>query len=70
MNESSVLTNHRCLLKVSSALFSIYHLNTMPLLVILVAYFGRDTQNVISRQVYSKIEGMLLLTLEVSNSFG
>jgi len=45
--------------------FSLY---TISLLVILVIYLKRDTQNIISRQVYQKVRGMLLLTLEVGNN--
>jgi len=46
--------------------FSLY---VMFLLVILVIYFERDTQDITSKQVYWNIRGMSLLTLEVGNSF-
>ena len=46
--------------------FSLY---AMPLLVALVVYFRRDTQDIVGRLVHWKIESMLLLILEVGNSF-
>jgi len=46
--------------------FSLY---TMPLLVALVVYFRRDTQDIVGRQVHWKIKSMLLLILEVGDSF-
>ena len=46
--------------------FSLY---TISLLVALVTYFGRDIQNIINRQVYWKTRDILLLTLEIDNSF-
>jgi len=39
------------------------------LLVVLVAYFGRDIQNIMDRQVHWKTGDILLLTLEIGNSF-
>ena len=45
--------------------FSLY---TMPLLVALVVYFRRDTQDIVGRQVHWKIESMSLLILEDSFS--
>ena len=46
-----------------------FSLCAVSLLVVLVIYFRRDTQDIISRQVYEEIEGILLLILKVSDSF-
>jgi len=46
--------------------FSLY---AMSLLVALVAYFGRSTQDIAGRQLYKKVRGMLLLIPEVDDSF-
>jgi len=41
----------------------------MPLPVVLVVYFRRDTQNIVSKQVHWKIVSILLLILEVLVNF-
>ena len=46
--------------------FSLY---AIPLLVTLVVYFERDTQDMVGGQVHQKVGGMLLLTLEIGDSF-
>ena len=42
----------------------------MPLLIILVVYVGRYTQDMTGRQNHQKVEGVLLLIPEIGNSFG
>jgi len=46
--------------------FSLY---AMSLLVALVVYFGRSTQDIVGRQLYKKVRGILLLIPEVDDSF-
>jgi len=41
----------------------------MSLLVVLVVYFGRSTQDIVGRQFYKKVRGMSLLILEVDDNF-
>jgi len=41
----------------------------MFLLVALVVYFGRSTQDIVGRQLYKKVRGISLLILEVDDNF-
>ena len=44
-------------------------LYAISLLVTLIIYFERNTQNIVGGQVHWKVGGMLSLTLEVGDSF-
>jgi len=46
-----------------------FTLYAISLLVILVVYFERDTQNMVGGQVHWKVRDILLLTLEIGDSF-
>jgi len=71
MSFSKVQISNLCYLHIQNMRVEIafnFSLCTISLLVILVIYFKRDTQNIIGRQVYQKIRSMLLLILEVGDN--